>query len=95
MPYGYVIAHIDVTNPDQMAEYRQWSTPAVQALGGEFIVRGGQQQVLEGQAHGRTVVIRFPSYTVAQAFYESPEYRKAREVRAGAGSFDMLCVEGA
>ena len=27
MPYGYVIAHIDVTNPDQMAEYRQWSTP--------------------------------------------------------------------
>ena len=34
MPYGYVIAHIDVTNPDQMAEYRQWSTPAVQALGG-------------------------------------------------------------
>jgi len=59
----------------------------VQALGGEFIVRGGQQQVLEGQAHGRTVVIRFPSYAVAQAFYESPEYRKAREVRAGAGSF--------
>ena len=58
MPYGYVIANIDITNPEQMAEYRKWSTEAVAAYGGEFIVRGGQQQVLEGTAHARTVVIR-------------------------------------
>ncbi|RRD66367.1 DUF1330 domain-containing protein [Comamonadaceae bacterium OH2310_COT-174] len=94
MPYGYVIANVHVTNPEQMAEYRQWSTQAAQTHGGEFIVRGGQQQVLEGQAHARTVVLRFPSYAAAQAFYDSPEYRKARQVREGAGVFNMLCVEG-
>lgn len=94
MPYGYVIANVHVTNPEQMAEYRQWSTLAAQAHGAEFIVRGGQQQVLEGQAHARTVVLRFPSYAAAQAFYDSPEYRKARQVREGAGVFNMLCVEG-
>ncbi|MDO4723468.1 MAG: DUF1330 domain-containing protein [Comamonadaceae bacterium] len=94
MPYGYVIANVHVTNPEQMAEYRQWSTQAAQVHGGEFLVRGGQQQVLEGQAHARTVVLRFPSYAAAQAFYDSPEYRKARQVREGAGVFNMLCVEG-
>lgn len=94
MPYGYVIANINVTNPEQMAEYRRWSTEAVAAHGGEFIVRGGQQQVLEGSAHARTVVMRFASYAAAQAFYDSAEYRQARQVREGAGQFDMLCVEG-
>lgn len=94
MPYGYVIANIDVIHPEQMAEYRKWSTEAVAAHGGEFLVRGGQQQVLEGTAHARTVVIRFPSYAMAQAFYDSAEYRQARQVREGAGRFNMLCVEG-
>ena len=94
MSYGYVIANIDITHPEQMAEYRKWSTEAVAVHGGEFIVRGGQQQVLEGAAHARTVVIRFASYAAAQAFYDSPEYRRAREQRAGAGTFNMLCVEG-
>ena len=94
MPYGYVIANIDVTNPEQMAEYRRWSTEAAAAHGGEFIVRGGQQQVLEGTAFGRTVVMRFPSYAAARACYDSAEYRKARQAREGAGVFNMICVEG-
>ncbi|MDO5692166.1 MAG: DUF1330 domain-containing protein [Pseudomonadota bacterium] len=94
MPYGYVIANIQVTNPAQMEEYRKFSTAAVQANGGEFIVRGGQQEVLEGSAHPRTVVLRFPSYAQARAFYDSPEYRQAREQRVGAGVFNLLCVEG-
>lgn len=94
MPYGYVIANVHVTNPEQMAAYREWSTKAVAAHGGEFMVRGGAQQVLEGEAFARTVLIRFPSYAAAQAFYDSPEYRHARQVREGAGVFNMLCVEG-
>lgn len=94
MPYGYIIANVHVTRPEQMAEYREWSTEAVRAHGGEFLVRGGAQQVLEGTAHARTVVIRFASPAAAQAFYDSTEYRRARELRAGAGIFNMLCVEG-
>ena len=94
MPFGYVIANVHTTRPEQMAEYRHWSTQAVAAHGGEFIVRGGQQQVLEGAAHERTVIIRFPSYEAARAFYDSAEYRQARQAREGAGVFNMICVEG-
>ncbi len=94
MPHGYVIANIQVTDPVQIEEYRKFSTAAVQAHGGEFIVRGGQQQVCEGTAYPRTVVLRFPTYAQAQAFYDSPEYRLARQQREGAAVFNLLCVEG-
>lgn len=94
MPYGYVIAHIQVTDPVQIEEYRRFSTAAAQALGAEFIVRGGQQQVFEGQVYPRTVVLRFPSYAAAQSFYDSPEYRQARDSRVDAAIFNLLCVEG-
>ena len=94
MSYGYVIANIQVTDPVQIEEYRRFSSAAAEALGAEFIVRGGQQQVFEGQAYPRTVVLRFPSYAAAQAFYESPEYRQARERRVGAAIFNLMCVEG-
>lgn len=94
MPYGYIIANIDITNPEQMAQYRILSTQAVIEYGGEFIVRGGQQQVLEGRAFARTAVIRFATYEKAKNFYDSVQYRAARQVREGAGQFNMLCVEG-
>ena len=90
MPFGYVIANVHTTRPEQMAEYRRWSTQAVAAHGGEFIVRGGQQQVLEGAAHERTVIIRFPSYEAARAFYDSAKYHQARQAREDAGVFNMI-----
>lgn len=94
MPYGYVIVNAHITHPEQMADYREWSSRAVAAHGGEFLARGGEQQVLEGQAHARSVIMRFPNYEAAREFYDSYEYRKARELRDGAGVFNMVCVQG-
>jgi uncharacterized protein (DUF1330 family) len=58
-------------------------------------VRGGQVKVLEGDwAPERLVILKFPSFEAAQAFYELPEYRQAREARAGAAIMRMVAVEG-
>ena len=95
MPSGYVIANVRVTNPTQYEEYKKWSTAAFTSHNAEICVRGGQVEVLEGDWNpGRTVVLKFPSFEAAQAFYETPEYRKAREVREGAAIVRMVCVEG-
>jgi uncharacterized protein (DUF1330 family) len=55
MSSGYVIAHVEVTNPAQYEEYKKWSSVAMQAHGAEVCVRGGQVQPLEGDlaAHAR------------------------------------------
>ena len=44
---GYIIAHVQVTNPTQYEEYKKWSTAAMKTAGAEVCVRGGQVQVLE------------------------------------------------
>ena len=95
MASGYIIASVDVTNPEQYAEYRKWSTQAMQAHGAEVCVRGGEVKMLEGDWNpGRVVVLKFASFDAAQAFYDSPEYLTAREARAGAAIMRMVCVEG-
>ncbi|MCX7204298.1 MAG: DUF1330 domain-containing protein [Burkholderiales bacterium] len=59
-------------------------------------MRGGRNEKLEGHwTPRRTVVIRFPTYEAAQAFYHSPLYTEARAARAGATEFfNMIVVEG-
>ncbi|MCD2513635.1 DUF1330 domain-containing protein [Comamonas endophytica] len=95
MASGYIIASVDVTNPEQYAEYRKWSTEAMQAHGAEVCIRGGAVEVLEGDWNpGRVVVLKFPSFDAARAFYDSPQYLKAREAREGAAIMRMVCVEG-
>ncbi len=95
MPSGYVIASVNVTNPQQYEEYKKWSSAAMVAHGAEVCVRGGQVEVLEGDWNpGRTVILKFPSFEAAKAFYDTPEYLKAREARAGAAIMRMVAVEG-
>ena len=96
MPSAYIIAEVTVTNEDQMKQYREWSTRAMQEFGAEVLVRGGKVVPLEGNwAPTRVVVLKFESLDVAQAYYHSETYTLARKVREGAGSIRMFAVEGA
>jgi uncharacterized protein (DUF1330 family) len=92
---GYIIANVQVTNPVQYEEYKKWSSAAMQAHKAEVCVRGGQVQVLEGDwSPERIVILKFPTFEAAKAFYDTPEYLKAREARAGAAIMRMVVVEG-
>jgi uncharacterized protein (DUF1330 family) len=62
--------------------------------GGTFLVRGGTQAIVEGNARPRTVVIEFPSLAAAKACYESPEYQAAKALRINASTGDVCIVEG-
>jgi len=54
-----------------------------------------EANVLEGDWQpDRMIVLKFPSVAKARAFYDSPEYAKAREARAGAATMRMVVVEG-
>jgi len=95
MAYGYVIAQINVTDPDAYPAYVAQVGPTVAAFGGKFIVRGGQSESYEGTPPGdRTVVIRFPSYADAQSWYHSELYAPARAMRQAASTSVQTIVEG-
>lgn len=94
MPKGYVIAHAEVTDPDKWAEYVAKSKIALDKFGGMPIVRGGRCEIMEGRGTQRNVVLEFPSYEAAHGYATSPEYAEAKKARQGAGTIDIVVVEG-
>lgn len=94
MAKGYVIAHAEVTDPDKWAKYVAKSKIALDKFGGTPIVRGGQCRIMEGRGTQRNVVIEFPSYEAAEGYATSPEYAEAKKEREGAGTIDIVVVEG-
>ena len=94
MPKGYVIAHITVRDPERYQEYVRLDTPIVERHGGRFVVRGGRSEVVEGETNERHVVVEFPSYEAARAFYDDPEYQKAAEIRRATADSVFVLVEG-
>ena len=93
---AYIIAAVNVTNPDAYSEYAKLAAPAIQQHGGRYLARGGKLEVLEGAwPHARVVVVEFESVERARAFHRSVEYQAARKKRLGAADFNMIVVEGA
>jgi uncharacterized protein (DUF1330 family) len=92
---GYVIAQIDVTNTQQYGEYAKRSPDIIAKYGGRFIARAGRTVTLEGPAaRSRVVIIEYPSFERAQAFFTSPEYQQIKKLREGAANAQFILVEG-
>ena len=95
MSKGYVIAFVDVTDMNQYQAYMQHTPAIIAQYGGKFIVRGGRNEILEGEMPQlRMVAMEFPSYEAAVAFYKSDEYTAAKAVRAGAATATFIALEG-
>jgi uncharacterized protein (DUF1330 family) len=92
---AYLLAQIRVHDWDTYKRYAG-RTPAIIAKhGGRFLVRGGETEILEGEAAaGRIVILEFPSMDAARAFYHSPEYQEAKRIRTSASEAQFLIVQG-
>ncbi len=92
---AYLVVQVDVTHQDRYAEYAKLTPDIIAKHGGRFLARAGRTETLEGPpAKSRVVVIEFPSFERAQAFYDSPEYTAARKVRENAATAQIIAVEG-
>ncbi len=96
MTAAYIIVDMQISNMEQYQQYMAAAPAAVAAAGGEYLVRGGRFEALEGDWQpARIAMLRFPSYGQAKAFYDSEMYRQARAKRAGATEFfNLVLVEG-
>ena len=82
MQAGYAIINIEVTNTEDYKEYVEKVKPLAEKFGGDYIIRGGETKVLEGNwEYPRTVVIKFPSYEKALEWYNSDEYKPIEQIR--------------
>jgi uncharacterized protein (DUF1330 family) len=94
MPAGYIIAQIDVSDPAAFEEYRKLVPATIAKFGGEYLVRGGKQEQLEGSNNPRTVVLHFESFDKAREWYHSSDYEKPKAMRQAASKGNVVLVEG-
>ncbi len=93
---AYLLAEAKVGDPGAYAAYAALAAVAVSRYCGRYLACAGETVVLEGawQKPEQLAIIEFDSVEQAQTFYNSPEYRDAREARRDAASINMLVIQG-
>ncbi len=92
---AYLVALIDVTDPDAYQEYATRAGAAAKKRGIKPLARGGRTVSLEGpEPPGRVVILPFENMEAAQAYYDSPDYQEAKTFREGAANAQFFLVEG-
>ena len=92
---AFYISEFLVTDREGMRPYSTQVESTFQPFGGRYIVRGGNITTLEGDGpKGGMVVIEFDSKEQAQAWYDSPAYRKLMPIRHRSARSRVLIVEG-
>lgn len=91
---GYVFMHADVSDPDGYEEFKSLAAAAIADHDGRYLVRGGAMQPLEGEWRSRVILVEFPTYAAALAFYDSDAYQKARQVRLRSSTASVVVMDG-
>jgi uncharacterized protein (DUF1330 family) len=92
---AYVIAEMDIHDPERYKRYTDAVPDVIAQHGGRFVARGGDLAVLEGGWQPkRLVVLEFEDLETAKRWYESAEYQEIKRLRDGAADLRIVAVEG-
>jgi uncharacterized protein (DUF1330 family) len=92
---AYLIVNLDVHDPEAYEEYKTGAAALVTRHGGEYLVRGGDFDVLEGDwTPTRLVILTFPTRSALDAFFTDPDYAPLKAIRHSSATTDAIAVEG-
>jgi uncharacterized protein (DUF1330 family) len=95
-PSAHWIAEVEVTDPVTMQKCGEKVRETLAPFNGHYhyLVEGGKEQTLEGEAPRGIVVIAFDSMEQARAWYDSPAYEAIKPVRQSAAKTRIFIAEG-
>jgi uncharacterized protein (DUF1330 family) len=91
---AFVVSRVRMKPGPALEEYRSLAAESIERHGGRYLVRGGEQQVLEGEWAPATIILEFPTSEAARAWYASPDYARALRYRDEALDRDLVLVDG-
>lgn len=92
---AYIIARIDIHDPERYTEYTKRTPRVLHQYNGRFAARGSNVTTLEGpEEKRRIVVLEFADADAAKALYFSPEYTEIRGHRDASSDGEFIVVEG-
>ena len=92
---AYLIVDVDLRDSAAYEAYKRDVPALIARHGGEYLVRGGEHEVLEGdwRPH-RLVLFRFPDRAAIRAFIADPDYAPLKALRQRIASTDAVAVDG-
>lgn len=92
---AYFISDADIHDPVGYTEYTAKVPALIAKYGGEYLVRGGDFEVMEGdwRPH-RLVVFRFPDRAAVRAMIADPDYLKLKGIRQKTADTCLVAVDG-
>ncbi len=92
---AYMIVDIKMRDAAAYEKYKAEVPALIRKHGGEYLVRGGKHEVLEGHWQpSRLVLFRFPDQGAVHAFMNDPEYLPLKALRHSCADTDSVLVEG-
>lgn len=96
MAKGYwVVTYREIKDPEKLAAYAKLAGPAIEALGGRYLMRGSPVKAYESGLMERVVVSEFDSVAKAIEAHDSPGYQAALKVLGDGVVRDIRIMEGA
>jgi len=89
-----VITRERTRNTAQMEQYKKLAPASFEQHPAIFRAIHGRHEVLEGPAVEEIIILEFPTYEEAKAWYQSPEYQAACEHRFQAGDYRFIITQG-
>ena len=79
---AYMIVDVNLADPAAYEDYKAKVPALIARHGGEYLVRGGAHEVLEGSWQPtRLVLFRFPDRAAIKAFMADPDYAPLKTLR--------------
>jgi len=95
MPKAYwVTCYREIKDPNKLAAYAKLAGPAVEKMGGRYIVRGTAAITFEHGQKERIVISEFDSLEQAKAAHDCPGYQEALRALGDGAVRDVRLVEG-
>jgi uncharacterized protein (DUF1330 family) len=90
----WVNTYRSISNTAAFEAYAGLASPAIQAAGGRYLIRGNPTSVYEAGLMQRVVVIEFDSLDQAIAAHDSEAYQAALKALGNGADRDIRIVEG-
>ena len=92
---GYWSMRVNVRDEMSYKKYAEKAKIAIEKFGGQYHVRGGKFEVIEGtHEFTRNVIVEFKSFEIAKNCFNSKEYQEARSYRINKADFNGIIIEG-
>ncbi len=92
---AYAFVDVHIFDIEDYLKYQQALKPLLEQVGARYLARGGEFEVIEGDAQAeRIVILEFPSMEVLRDFYAGEAYRALQDQRSRCCRCSVVGVKG-